>query len=278
MNAHAQVSICGPSRASYLTSKQPDTIKVWNINQKNALAARINSMSKRGKRLVTIPRMFKENGYTVLGYGKIAHENELTYMKDSATWTEPVYTWQNNYVRPPTFTSPYTGSWIDYPNVADDRFCDGQAAEMAAARIRAIAGAGPGYTPFAIFVGLWKPHLPWRVPLKYALNNAGTSYPAAHHGGAPSGQPVENWRVPLGDGCGEVSAYAPFGNLAGWTTSDNQQRSANRAYVATIDYMDAQVQKLLDAIDTTHARDNTYIVFTGDHGFHLGDHGLWCKV
>lgn len=103
-------------------------------------------------------------------------------MQDSETWTVPVFTWLTGYARPPSFSTPYTGNWIDWPSVPDDFFSDGQAALMASSFISSLT-QNDGYQPFAVFVGLWKPHLPWRAPSDYFVRNANVDYPSAHHGG-----------------------------------------------------------------------------------------------
>jgi len=131
-------------------------------------------------------------------------------------------------------------------------------------------------TPWLLMVGLWKPHLPWRCPLAYVNNT--TPFNGAFAGGATSGLTQAEYLIAHGNGCGEVSLYAGAPNiLQGNLVSPSTCSSANQAYHATASYMMKQMEYILDALYASPAAANTHIVFMGDHGFHLGDHGLYCK-
>ena len=130
MNAHTQMAICGPSRASFLTSLRPNTLKVYNL-QTNTLGKKFLKAKHSSKQLLVLPQIFKMNGYLTYGIGKIFQENEAILMGSSDLWTEPMYSWVRKLPRPPVFTKPYQGSWIQFPDVSDTFFADGQAAQLA---------------------------------------------------------------------------------------------------------------------------------------------------
>jgi iduronate 2-sulfatase len=274
MNAHTQMAMCAPSRCSFLTSLRPDTLRIYGLqtNQLNQALARHPSVGPKG--VATLPQIFKQNGYLTYGVGKIFHENEFVLMQSPALWTTPVYTWLPNYDRPPTFITPYQGAWIQFPDAPDDAFSDGQAGDFSANLLTTLANQ---HQPWLLMVGLWKPHLPWRAPAKYLDNT--TEFNGAFNGGVTVNLNLQEYLIARGPGCGEVNLYAGAPPILQANTVPQQVLvQANQAYHATASYMDAQVGKILDALDSSPAADTTHIVFLGDHGFHLGDHGgLYCK-
>lgn len=158
MNAHTQMSLCGPSRASFLTSLRPDALRIYNINVPNALAVRVGR-SRHNKEILTLPRLFKLAGYNTYGIGKVFHENEFILMQDPKTWTAPVYTWVPKIKLGKVFPSPYPGSWIASPDVDDNFYSDGQAAILAAQLISDVLSRDRNVSniPWFLVVGLWKP-------------------------------------------------------------------------------------------------------------------------
>ena len=154
MNAHAQFSLCGPSRASFLTSLRPDRLKIWNVTP-NQLTGRIRRSRGTVRKIETLPEWFKANGYATYGVGKIFHENEKTLYTNPLYWTEPVYTWMN-IVRSPSFAKPYIGSWIQFPEVGDEEFPDGQLTNIAVGLIKSKL-AEMLDKPWFLMVGFFKP-------------------------------------------------------------------------------------------------------------------------
>ena len=94
MNAFAQFAECGPSRASFLTGTRPDTTGVYGLNPNILHNAIVNTKRQTGNILGTLPQLFKQNGYTTIGAGKVFHESEPILMRDPDMWTVPVYTWK----------------------------------------------------------------------------------------------------------------------------------------------------------------------------------------
>ena len=276
LNAHAQISLCGPSRASFLTSLRPDNIGVYGLDR-NELGNKITTRERVTNRAVmTLPRLFKSYGFGTYAVGKVFHESEWALMQDPDLWTVPVYSWQNF---PPSFQTPYQGSWIASPdNVPDTFFADGQVAVFAASLITSLA-AKPT-KPWFLAVGFYKPHLPWAAPGRYfRAQKVMSAFPGAFETQPTTGLALSDYNMIRGGGCGEVSLYPGPTNLASWDLTMSQEQAATQAYLATVSYMDAQVGVVLRALNATDPRvsQNTHVVFLGDHGFHLGDRGIWCK-
>jgi iduronate 2-sulfatase len=280
MQAYTQMSICGPSRASYLTSIRPDTTQVLGLGV-NDLWNRVQQTRNQGQEMLVMPKFFKLNGYNTYGIGKVFHEAEINYFSDLDVWTEPMWTFKTDVLRPPVFTNPYQGSWIYNPDVEDTFFSDGQAAVLAANLItEKLTKITPGIPPVPWFlaVGLWKPHLPWACPKKYFDQSYPLQNIIPNHDLTTSGLSKVQFKVAKGDGCGEVNLYSAGPNVLGATTSSiTQQQQGIQAYQATVMYMDIQIGIILDAIDSSPAAQHTIVVFLGDHGWHLGDHGLFGK-
>ncbi len=124
--------------------------------------------------------------------------------------------------------------------------------------------------PFFLAVGFVKPHLPFVAPKKYWDLYDPTKLPQPELSKGPEGAPdfaVTTW--------GELRNYKDMPNKG--PVTPEQQRHLIHGYYAAMSYMDAQLGKVLDALDTNGLAKNTIIVFWGDHGWHLGDHGMWCK-
>ncbi|KAH9258006.1 hypothetical protein BASA81_003569 [Batrachochytrium salamandrivorans] len=279
-NAHCQMAICGPSRASFLTSLRPDTLRIYTLAS-NALDTFVRK-SKQTKEALVLPKLFKRSGYLTYGVGKVFHEAEHNLMSDTSVWTEPMYTSVQGLARPRAFTKPYVGAWISDPQVADDFFSDGQAARLSAGLITDVLGKAPppdtSPMPWFLAVGLWKPHLPWACPAQYFDLAGSPSDYTPTHDLTVSGLSNAQQDLAYGKGCDEVRLYTGASFVLGQgTTSANNMAKANHAYHATALYMDAQMGIVLDALNRSHSRSDTVVVFLGDHGFHLGDHGLFCK-
>jgi iduronate 2-sulfatase len=117
--------------------------------------------------------------------------------------------------------------------------------------------------PFFLAVGFYRPHCPYIAPKKYF-----DLYPV---------EKIELAKDPAND-LGDIPPAALFTKPSHWDLNEQQQRESIQAYLASISFMDAQVGKLLDALDRLKLADNTIIVFWSDHGYALGEHGQWMKM
>ena len=272
--AYCNQAVCSPSRNALLTGLRPQTLGIYDLGT-NFRQGRQNA--------VTMPQWFKANGYSAQGMGKIFHVGHGN-TNDEASWSVPYFRGKVvDYALPENKRelsreeamfdnkSPANlprGAALENADVPDDTYSDGKVAAEAIRRLEAAA-KNPG-EPVFLAVGFLKPHLPFCAPRKYwdLYKTDQFQLPAVRR--APKGAP----------------AYAPtaFGELRNYKDvpdkgeiPEDLQRKLIHGYHAATSYMDAQVGKVLDALDASPLKDNTVIVLWGDHGWHLGDHGMWSK-
>jgi iduronate 2-sulfatase len=152
--------------------------------------------------------------------------------------------------------------------VPDDTYPDGLSAAEAIRRLQ-VAKQNPN-TPFFLAVGFIKPHLPFVAPKKYWDLYDPAKITLAPLRSAPVGSPGY-----APGNSGELRKY--FGMPASGPFSDDLQRHLIHGYYAATSYADAQIGRILDELDRLGLAQNTLVILWGDHGWHLGDHGLWCK-
>lgn len=288
--AYCQQAVCNPSRASLMTGLRPDTIQVHDLQTH----FRLNRPET-----VTLSEHFKNNGYHSQGFGKIYHGG----LNDPLSWSVP-HTGASEpaYVNPDTLAAlaqereknraagkrmaaevlerdPETGAVLkvkrastrvrgpawECEDVPDNAYPDGMTTERALDALRKLRGE-----QFFLAVGYHRPHLPFNAPKKYfdmyppgSLSNADNPF-------APKDVPA----MALSD-WGELRAYK--GIPKSGPLSDDVALQLVHAYHACCSYTDAQIGKLLAELDRLGLRDNTVVVLWGDHGWHLGEHGSWCK-
>ncbi len=240
---------------------------------------------------VTLPQHFINHGYVAHSMGKvfhIGHGNE----NDDASWSVPHHPDKViDYVLPESndreltreeglFTNqggrddsgkprPRGAAW-EAADVLDEAYADGRTAATAVDRLHWLKRNEP--KPFFLAVGFVRPHLPFSAPLKYwdLYDPAKLPMPSSEEG--PDGAP--EFAVKRG---GEISAFKPIPEGKNKPFGDELTRKLIHGYYASVTYMDAQLGKVLDALEETGFADNTIVVLWGDHGYHLGDHGIWTK-
>ena len=247
--AYCQYPLCSPSRTSMLTGLRPETTGVLNNSQ---------NFRKKTPDAVTLPQHFKAHGYHTQSVGRIAHLPQL--QDDENSWS--VTSWRPIWV---PFDIKTTPSWQAL-DVEDDDLRDGKTARRAVRVLNQIKDR-----QFFLAVGFYKPHLPFKAPRKYfeLYDNQTFDLPASSvpPEDAP-GSALTNW-----------SAIRAYQDLPSGTTplSDTKTLELIRAYAAATSYTDAQIGRVLTRLDTLGLTENTVIVFCGDHGHHLGEHGIWGK-
>lgn len=280
--AYCQQAVCSPSRSSLMTGARPDTTKVWDLE---------THFRKALPEVVTLGQHFKDNGWFVQGMGKIYHGG----FNDAPTWSVP---WQapkapqyglaenialtrravetepdggaagakkKKRAATPAARGP-RGPAFEAADVPDDAFHDGKLADLAVAALGEIAAKR---APFFLAVGFIRPHLPFVAPKKYW-----DLYDPARIELAPNPfRPKDAPEYAILPG-GELRSYhgVPAGAIPG-----DYARQLKHGYYAAVSYMDAQVGKVLDALDRLGLRENTIVVLWGDHGWKLGEHDAWCK-
>jgi iduronate 2-sulfatase len=129
-------------------------------------------------------------------------------------------------------------------------------------------GTGRVPAPFFLAVGFWKPHLPFNAPKRWWDLYDPNSIPLAEHREWPEATPREAWHNGR-----ELPEREP-----GTPVPDDQARQLRHGYLAAISYLDAQIGRVLEALEQLRLADQTVVVVWSDHGFHLGERGLWCKT
>lgn len=289
--AYCQQAVCSPSRSSIMTGRRPDATLVYDL-ETHFRAALPDA--------VTLPEHFKNHGYRCLALNKIYHNG----IEDGRSWSEPHWyprgttvdtdpvDWNQRIVKKfsPAVTE-YTqqaealknsnpsnasrlakkksvkGPAFEISPKRDDELPDGFTAKEAVARLHELKNDGK---PFFLAVGFSKPHLPFVAPKKYWDLYNPDQIPTPAFGQLPDGAPEF-----VGHTNGELHAYAQVPSKD--PLPDDFARKLRHGYYACVSYVDAQVGRLLDALEQEGLADNTVIVLWGDHGWQLGDHGLWHK-
>lgn len=272
--AYCNQAVCSPSRNALLTGLRSQTLGIYDLG---------TNFRKSVPDAVTLPQHFKNNGYHTQGLGKIFHVGHGNN-EDSASWSVPHfqaksigYALDENkavltregalFANQPAANLP-KGAAYESADVPDNAYGDGKIADEAIQRLRA-AGRKTDQ-PFFIAVGFVKPHLPFCAPKKYWDMYDRTAFKLAARQTPPDGAP--SYAPQFG---GELRNYKDIPTRG--TLPDDLQRTLIHGYHAATSYMDAQLGRVLDTLDQTGLAKNTIIVLWGDHGWHLGDHGIWCK-
>jgi iduronate 2-sulfatase len=292
--AYCNQAVCSPSRNSLLVGLRPQTLGIYDL-ETNFRNARADA--------VTLPQYFKEHGYRTQSLGKVFHVGHGN-QDDTASWSVP--SWKPDapaYALPDSrpasgrrsLRANQNGADRSNPNVAaranqrgnrkrakgaayeaadvpDNTYGDGALADEAIKRLRAAAETpgATGSSPWFLAVGFIRPHLPFVSPQKYWDQFDRAKFELAKVQTPPRGAP--SYAPQFG---GELRNY--LGMPKTGQLDDELQRTLIHGYYAAASYMDAQVGRVLDELERLGLADNTIVVFWGDHGWHLGDHGMWCK-
>ncbi|WP_395744344.1 sulfatase-like hydrolase/transferase [Prosthecobacter sp.] len=274
--AYCQVSVCNPSRSSLLGGVRPDTTGV--LDNQHFLRPQLPE-------IVTLPQHFKNNGWHSLSLGKIFHHSEREPGDDPQSWSEPSWyhgipdrSWflketdeklkaikklpadkRPKLVRGP----PYEAA--DEP---DDVYSDAKTAAKAIETLQRLKDMGK---PFFLGVGFHKPHLPFTCPQKYW-----DMYPADTIRLPDNYKPSPDVPAPALHNWYELRTYGdvpPAGGIPG-----AMALNLIRGYHACTTFVDAQIGRVLDELDRLGLRENTVVVLLGDHGYHLGENGIFTKM
>ncbi len=264
--AYCQQAVCNPSRSSFLTGLRPDTVGVDDLRKS------FRNTAPNGESLITLPEFFKNRGYFAQDIGKIFHNMGDTQDRRSWSIDEVLFKgrhaadtiFHNKPGPKENFKSPVTESFA----VPDTAYRDGQIANLAAAMLRDHAESDQ---PFFLAVGFWRPHLPFVAPKKYwDLYDPATiplPVPAAPPQNVP-GIAMHSSR--------EIKNYGNTPKDRDFT--EKEIRHFRHGYYAAISFLDAQIGEILKSLETNGLAGNTIVVFTSDHGFHIGEHTLWGKT
>jgi iduronate 2-sulfatase len=257
--AYCQYPLCNPSRASMLTGRRPNTTRVLN----NAPHFRQFIPDT-----VTLPELFRKEGYFVARVGKLYHygvplQIGTDGVDDAPSWSKVINPRGRDMDDMEKIFSLVPGqfggtlSWLAAEGT-DLEQTDGIGATEAIKLLEENKDR-----PFFLAVGFYRPHTPFVAPKKYFEL-----------------YPIENIPLPEVPEEHRGSAPAPaFGSFKKEqeNLTDQLRKEAIQAYWASTTYMDAQVGRVVDALDRLGLAERTIIVFASDHGYHLGEHGLWQK-
>ncbi len=281
-SAWCQQALCNPSRASFLTGCRPLTTGVTDLKThfRSALP-----------QVKTLPEWFKDHGYHTQAIGKLEHGNLLDERSWSVGNARPdrslIYALaENKEINRPRQKGPPT----ENADVPDNAYRDGVVADLALEALAQLGRGGPGARsgpaasatgqvgaesvskpPFFLALGFHKPHLPFAAPQRYWDQHPEESITLASNPTAPSGAPS----VALHQGA-ELRNY--LGVPATGPLPDELARRLVRGYRACVSFVDAQVGRVLEALESNGLAQNTLVVLFGDHGYYLGEHGLWAKM
>jgi iduronate 2-sulfatase len=265
--SYCNIPVCGASRASILSGIRPNRNRFLNYKC---------WQDKDVPGVVSLPMHFKNNGYTTISLGKIYHHKADGQGSWSETPWAPKGDWQaQGYVLPESHNqikerkngTGVNGPSFEAPDAPDHIYPDGMIADEA---IRQIQDFKSSEEPFFLAVGFMKPHLPFNAPKKYwDLYN------------------YDKIQLPLNM---QKPKNAPdvcmhnFGELRNYTDVPDKgpmenefMRKLIHGYYACVSYTDAQIGKVLNELEKQGLAENTIVILWGDHGWHLGEHNMWCK-
>ena len=304
LNNHCQQAVCGPSRASLLTGRYPDEISVWGFY----------SIRERNPDIITLPQHFRNNGYTTVNISKIFDYRTVDKGMDTISWSWPyfpsgdkqmlpfyakengpvaAYFYQSERVKkvfkekqdharvnggnPNQLTHEIIKPATECLDVADNAYKDGVFAEKAMEDLKKLAYEGK---PFFLAVGFERPHLPWTAPKRYWDMYDREEIELEHFR-----EYAENDKPYFYSLSNELRSYTDEAGNDAWgklkdgiPLTEDEQKLLIHGYRAAVSYIDVQVGKIIEKLEEYDLASNTIVVIWGDHGWHLGDHGIWGKA
>ena len=260
-NAHCQAPICGPSRASLMSGYLPSTTGIYGqISDRD-----LREASPETGSTPFLPEWFARNGFHTMGVGKLFHghapDGAFAESGGRESGFGPRPEKRINWDRDKTSTD-----WGPFPET-DEEMPDFRTAQWAVERLGRDHEA-----PFFLAAGFLRPHVPWHVPKKWF-----DLFP-------PDDLEMPPYRPGDQDDVPTISRELhalPMMPTTEWAIESDQWKYIVQAYLACIAFVDAQVGKVLDALDASPYTDNTYVVLWGDHGYHIGEknrfgkHSVW---
>jgi iduronate 2-sulfatase len=265
--AYTQYPLCAPSRASFLTGLRPNTVRAYDLR---------THVRSNVPDVVTLPQHFRKNGYFTARVGKIFHQGVPGHIgvdpdlhDDPASWdlafnpsgADKVAEAEERIVNL-TPRLPLGVAFAYLPEESEDPQTD----ELVATRTIQLINENKD-RPFFIAAGFYRPHVPEVAPKEYF-----DLYPTINFKAEPTLEHLDDvLPAARGPAYNYTSRFAE--NLP-----PEQQKAFVRSYYAATSFMDAQVGRILEGLEKSGVADNTIVVFTSDHGFNLGEHGLWQKT
>ncbi len=267
--AYCQIAVCGASRASLLSGIRPTGERFLHYHDR---------VTDEAPGVTTLPMYLKNNGYTTISNGKIYHHRN----DDILAWSEEPYRTgrEHRFLKPenqkihaenqkrtggkgPNRRGP---AW-ECADAPEDKYPDHI---MTTKSIRDLKRLSQSEKPFFLAVGYVRPHLPFNAPKRYWDMYDHKSIDLADNPFRPKGAPdaaLHNW--------GELRNYHDIPKTG--PVSEETARNLVHGYYASTTFVDAQIGRLLQALEDLELAENTIVILWGDHGWQLGEHGMWCK-
>ena len=262
-NAHNQYPLCGPSRASFMTGMYTNQTKITknNMNLRNSVPD-----------VISLGQRFRQQGYQSVRIGKMFHYDNPSAIGTSGN--DDIYSWDQtvnpygrdkieeykiNTLKPRRYGG--TLSWLAADG-KDEEQTDGIGTSEAIKKLNDFANSD---TPFFLAVGFYRPHTPFVAPKKYF-------------------DLYDREKIEIPESSNDYLKTLPKPAAKSIRAKKNQlnlekerAQEIKEAYYATISFVDAQVGRILDQLEASGLDKNTIVVFTSDHGYHMGEHGHWQK-
>lgn len=283
-NHFVHAAACGPSRSTLLSGIRTTN---WDIFKE------VRESNSKPDSIISLPQLFKENGYMTVGIGKISHQPGGV-MDSLQTIHEVPYSWNASYAPVGEWNDPwnaffsYAGgrartSYYGRPtnrtlppyeaaDVGDKGYADGWNAEEAIKQLKELKD-----TTFFLAVGFYKPHLPFNAPKKYWDLYDPDKIPEADYKQNPDNVESDISLHSHRNSYEPRGTYTWLNDTLGWQITPDRGKVLKHGYVAAVSYIDAQIGKVLDELKRLDLDKNTIVVLWGDHGWHLGDYGIWGK-
>ncbi len=275
--AYCNQAVCAPSRFTLMLGSHSTSTGLYGLG---------SHLRKLVPDAVTMPQFFAKHGWRTESLGKvfhIGHGNEgdpesfsMPHFKDKVIeYLDPASTDGGKLTREEAlFTNQKLdqikslprGAAFESPVAKEDDYADGR---IAAETMKRLQNAKK---PFFIAAGFVRPHLPFSAPKKYWDMHDPAKLPMPQFEEHPAGSP----KVAQKRG-GEIAAYKPVPEGPDPKFSPELKRQLIHGYYASTSFVDAQIGKVIDELDRLDLTEDTIIVLWGDHGFHLGDLGIWTK-
>lgn len=290
-NTYCQQAVCAPSRASLMSSRYPDQTRVWDLE---------TQMREMDPGLVTLPQYLRQKGYRTAGTGKIYDSRSVDEGHDTPSWSVPFRKhWDARYYNAETgkpayfYAAPHARDTIallqaeaiqqgvdpltyvkaryfpatENADVPLDAYADGAIANAGIELLEEAAASGD---PFFLAIGFHRPHLPFNAPAPFWDLYDRDQFPLAPFQQQAAGSPSLAYH-----NSNELRDYT--GIPENGILPEDVQRELIHGYYAATSYIDSLIGQVMGKLEVLGLQENTVIVLWGDHGWHLGDHQLWCK-
>lgn len=264
--AYCQQAVCIPSRNSFMTGRRPDTTKV--LDQSTGIGN--HDFRVTGPDWISLPEHFKKSGFTTLGGGKTYHQDHPPNWDEPKSWSQDQPYFPFSPTPCPALAGAKSNSWCPLPEdkYPDSYHYDWQLANHTINTLKYVKNKGG---PWFVAAGFRRPHLPWKFPKRFWDMYDDVNIPAVLHRNRPKNSPDLAYHNKILEW--QDKKYSAMPN----PLPLDMQQLARQAYMASVTWVDSQIGRVLDALDSMGLTNDTLVVLFGDHGYQLGELDMWCK-